>query len=97
MNKKFFVYFFLIPIVAAGAVAYFLAKSRVIAPEINVSEDPESATYLIENQSVALVGGRADRGIIPGTATKIQTAIFGIPVYGDLNGDGKNDAAVLLT
>ena len=33
---------------------------------------------------------------VPGSATKIITAVFGNPVFGDLDGNGKTDAAILL-
>ena len=32
----------------------------------------------------------------PGSATRIRTWVFGEPVWGDLNGDGVEDAALLL-
>ena len=55
-----------------------------------------NATYLIEKQSVPLVNGRAEFQAAPGSAIKITTEVFGKPSYGDLNYDGRDDAALFL-
>ena len=59
--------------------------------------DPKNATYLIENQPVALAGGRAETEIAPGSASKLVTQYFGNEATGDLNGDGVPDVAFILT
>ena len=53
-------------------------------------------TYLIENQAVPLVNGRAEFQATPGSAIKITTEVFGKPAFGDLNQDGRDDAALFL-
>jgi len=55
-----------------------------------------NATYFIEKQEVRLIGGRSEVQAAPGSAAKITTAVFGQPVCGDLNGDGRDDAALIL-
>ena len=55
-----------------------------------------NATYLIEKQTVRLFNGRAEVQAAPGSAIKITTAVFGKPAYGDLNRDGRKDAALFL-
>jgi hypothetical protein len=55
-----------------------------------------NATYLIEKQAVRLLNGRAKVQAAPGSAIKITTAVFGEPAYGDLNRDGREDAALFL-
>ena len=52
--------------------------------------------YLIEEQAVKLIDGRAEVQATPGSAMKITTVVFGKPTYGDLNGDGRDDAALFL-
>lgn len=59
--------------------------------------DPLNARYLIEESGVRLMDGRAERVAAPRSAMKTRTAVLGQPVYGDLNGDGNKDAALLLT
>lgn len=59
--------------------------------------DPVNATYSVNGQPVTLVGGKAATAAAPGSAETTTTMIFGEPTSGDLNGDGKADAAVVLT
>ena len=54
------------------------------------------ATYLIEKQVVQLVQGRAETQAAPGSASRVTTAVFGKVVYGDLDADGHDDAALFL-
>lgn len=61
-----------------------------------VKKDVKNITYKVEGEAFVLVNGTASKEIAPGSATKSQLSIFGEPVYGDLNGDGLNDAAVTL-
>ncbi len=58
--------------------------------------DPGNTTYRIEGQAVRLVDGRALTEILPGAASKTITRVFGQPVYGDLDGNGETDAALVL-
>ena len=58
--------------------------------------DPLNATYVVDGQSIKLTNGGASMEVAPGSAAKITTMVFGTPVGGDLNGDGKEDAAVVL-
>lgn len=50
--------------------------------------NPLNTTYTVENSQVALVDGKSQTN---------ATAIFGVPTMGDLNGDGKDDAAFIIT
>jgi len=58
--------------------------------------DPANATYSIEGDAVTLVNGEAAREAAPGAAEKIETRLFGPPAWGDLDGDGDEDAALIL-
>ena len=81
--------------VAAGACIFFVGQKKAIAPTV-VAFDPTNATYLIGGQPVALVNGKSQAAAAPGSAEQVTTSIFGEPVSGDLNGDGRPDAAVML-
>ena len=59
--------------------------------------DYKNATYIIEGQSVTLVGGVSETEAAPGSATKIITRYFGNEVKHDLNDDGREDVVFLLT
>lgn len=58
--------------------------------------DPLNATYSIEGNGVRLQDGRSEMAITPHSAATRQTAVYGKTVYGDLDGDGHEDAAIFL-
>lgn len=95
MNKVSIVALGLLLLVAilfyGGVKMSFLAKVKMAA-----IFDPLNATYTIENQPVKLVNGKASTEAAPGSATRIETAMFGSPISGDVNSDGRADAAVII-
>ena len=66
-------------------------------PEQKLAADAQNATYMIEGEEFTLVNGKAEKEIAPGSASKIITLYFGNDKAGDLNGDGRDDVAFLLT
>jgi hypothetical protein len=61
------------------------------------AQDPKDATYLIEGTPVTLKGGEAQTPAAPGSASMVTTKYFGNELKADLNGDGKEDEAFILT
>jgi hypothetical protein len=59
--------------------------------------DPSDATFIFEDGEVTLEDGKATTNLVPDSLFGTETIIVGDPVYGDINGDKKNDAVVLLT
>jgi heat shock protein HslJ len=59
--------------------------------------DHKNIAYSIAGQTVRLVDGVAETPAAPGSAARIVTRYFGNEVRGDLNGDGREDVAFLLT
>jgi heat shock protein HslJ len=57
--------------------------------------DPANATYTFDGRPITLVNGRAFEAA-SGSEVAVTTTMFGQPVSGDLNGDGMNDAVVML-
>jgi len=57
---------------------------------------PLDTAYWIDDMKVDLVDGKSDVEAAPGSATRITTAVLGEAVEGDLNGDGRPDAVVIL-
>jgi hypothetical protein len=57
----------------------------------------KDATYQIDGKSIPLVNGLFEAEAAPGSASKIIIRHFGNDAIGDLNGDGKEDVAFLLT
>jgi hypothetical protein len=60
------------------------------------AKSPDQACYVIEKQEICLINGQIEVAAAPGSTTKIKTSFFGQPVYGDIDGDGTNDAVMLL-
>jgi len=60
-------------------------------------QDYKNITYTIEGERVALVNGKAETDIAPGSASKVVTEYFGNEATGDINADGIADVAFLLT
>ena len=58
--------------------------------------DPSNATYVIERRTVTLRDGGFEEPAAPGSAAKATTRLVDKRATGDLNGDGRPDAAVVL-
>lgn len=67
------------------------------APETPTAPLVGDAAFEIDGTPVRLKGDTATEVIDEGAATMTVTSVFGEPVYGDLDGDGTPDAALLLT
>jgi hypothetical protein len=103
MNKKIYI-IVLIFIIASTVVVDF---SFILSPNKNVviqnvientkSTSPKDATYVIDGQSVTLVGGVSSVPAAPGSASMITTQYFGNEVVHDFDGDGRPDTAFILT
>ena len=59
--------------------------------------DPSNATFKIDKETVTLTNGRAEREAAPGSASKAVAALTDKRVTGDVDGDGRTDAIVILT
>jgi hypothetical protein len=68
----------------------------VTASEQGLACDPVNATYIIEGSETTLKDGYSERAVGRDSATKIRTFALGDVVEGDLDGDGDEDAALLL-
>lgn len=64
--------------------------------EVNMV-DYKNATYTINGQNVILKNGVSETEAAPGSASKITTKYVGNEVTKDLNADGRDDVAFLLT
>lgn len=61
------------------------------------SYDPKNISYIVDGEVVTLTGGVTEREVAPGSASMETFRIFGEPAYGDIDGDGDDDAVLLLT
>ncbi|NCN52565.1 hypothetical protein GW943_02030 [Candidatus Parcubacteria bacterium] len=65
--------------------------------QAEVISDYKDATYVLNGEPVQLVNGFAETEAAPGSTTKIVTRYFGNELPIDLNGDGVEDVAFILT
>jgi hypothetical protein len=65
-------------------------------PEGRTAVDPLNTVYGIEGGKIRLKDGLSEISAAPGSAAKVRTSVKGDPVYGDVDGDGEDDAAVVL-
>jgi hypothetical protein len=91
----------LLRILAASAIILALMaeachRPSPSAPAVLKRCDPWNAAYLVEGRQVRLAAGRAVTDIIPGAASRTTTELYGQPHFGDLDEDGRTDAAVIL-
>lgn len=92
MSKK--IILIIIAIIVLVGASYLIYQP---ASKPNLAVDARNAAYIIEGEEVTLVNGRAEKEIVPGSATKIITQYFGNEARADFNGDGAEDVVFLLT
>lgn len=59
--------------------------------------DVANATYTIDHRSVTLSNELYEEPAAPGSAAKATTRLLNARAFGDLNGDDRQDAVVILT
>jgi hypothetical protein len=102
MNNTKIVWGIIIVIIVSAGIYFSLVK-KVEAPTDGEKAatalpfDPQNATYMIDGQPVTLVNGLSEVEAAPGSVTKTTTRYFGNEARGDLNGDGQEDLAYLIT
>jgi hypothetical protein len=60
-------------------------------------QSPLDATYRIGDREVTLISGLSSTETAPGSASVDEVRVWGEPVMGDVDGDGRDDAVLLLT
>lgn len=81
-------------VVVLGIVLVSNVRQRDTASD---TTDYKDAEYVIEGQRVKLTDGFSETEAAPGSAAKIVTRYFGNELKTDLDGDGREDIAFLLT
>lgn len=67
------------------------------AGKIKLAQNYLDATYVLDGREVKLTNGVSEIEVAPGSASKIVTRYFGNEIKLDLNSDGREDVAFLLT
>lgn len=73
------------------------AKEPTPAPVSASAADPKNATYIINGEAVTLKNGSFESEPLAGSAIYTITSYFGNEAQGDLNNDGQDDLAFLVT
>lgn len=92
----------LVLVVAVFCGVYVLTRNsqeETTIPEATPSETPDykDIEISIDGQKISLVDGYAEEETAPGSASRTVTRYFGNELYTDLNGDGKDDVAFIVT
>ncbi len=77
--------------------AFYLIKKTPLEIADAPDTDYKSITYQVNGWPVKLLNGFSETQAAPGSASKITTKYFGNEARADLNGDGLEDIAFLLT
>jgi len=64
---------------------------------VNTKIDIHDGVYTIDGQKVTLKNGISETETAPGSASKIVTKYFGNDIFGDFDGDDRDDTAFILT
>jgi len=102
MNKKNIIVLIIAIIIIWIGYAMFKARPTE-SPNTNnnteqtIAIDPKNASYTIDDEEYTLIEGISEKEATADSASKTITKYFGNEVSADLNGDGANDVAFLLT
>jgi hypothetical protein len=88
-------------ILAGMMVAVMILATCTPAAKPTIKKLPiasyKDATYQVDGKAITLVNGLSEAEAAPGSASRVITRYFGNDAIGDLDGDGKEDVAFLLT
>jgi len=82
-------------LVVVAAVLIIRSKNNIVVAPVVKNSNVLSIAYNVNGQNFNLVNGVAEIAT-PNSSSKNTLNVFGQPVYGDLDKDGDNDAALLL-
>jgi len=83
-----------------ASLAIYVFRSvpeKVALPKSIVTTRLTDATYVLDGKSVTLKNGLSETSSATDSAEKVTTRYFGNEVRADLDGDGREDAAFILT
>lgn len=96
MKKKYFILIFCVLLLFIIIfLGFYFAKEKTNKKVL--AKNYKDATYIIEGQSITLTDGISEIETISDSVSKIVTRYFGNEIKHDLNNDGLEDVAFLLT
>jgi hypothetical protein len=95
MKKYIFVSVFILLVIGIlGIYHYHFQKNTIITQK---PSSLKNASYLIDGEKITLVNGSAEEASAPDSASKNTFTYLGNEAIGDINGNGKDDTAFILT
>lgn len=85
------------PVHASRTITAIVVATASLAACDRGAVPHKNAEYSIGGRSVRLVDGVADEPAAPGSTARLVTRYFGSEAWGDLNRDGREDVAFVLT
>lgn len=97
MKTKLIIVVVVVVVVAAALLGSVLFSLSGAPSAPTGAQDPKDAAYVINGKTVQLQNGVAQVPAVSGSASMITTKYFGNELTADLDGDGRPDAAFILT
>lgn len=99
MKKTYSILFIIFSIVVSSLIYFQNNKklSLVNNESVQHSFDPKNSSFKIDSQTIKLNNGKYETYFAPDSVSENITTYFGNEASGDLNGDGLNDIAFLIT
>ncbi len=101
MKKKLII---ILLIILLGFIVYSIIKNTGVnnlQTKSNITTqntfDGKNSSFILDGESVTLKNGVSEKAVTVGSASKIVTRYFGNESYGDLNDDGLQDEAFLVS
>lgn len=76
---------------------YSFSSNKTDSDQKNKESNYKNATYVIDSKLIQLTNGYGESETVSGSTTKIVTHYFGNELFTDLDGDGDDDVAFVLT
>ena len=84
-------------IASVMTVGFYYWQSETTPEQNAQAADYKNTTFMIEGVPVTLKNGAANTPAAPGSASMVVTKYFGNELTTDLNGDGREDVAFIVT
>jgi hypothetical protein len=97
MKRALIIAGFLALLALGASYWYKFASCPAPIANSNPTGNYKNIAYEIDGRAVTLANGSAESEVAPGSASKVITKYFGNEAVADLNGDGSEDVAFLLT
>ena len=87
----------IIAVIGYFAFNVFFQTEKTEQEQQSIIVSYKNTSYMIEGQSVQLTDGYSESEILSGSVSKVITRYFGNELFTDLDGDGDDDIAFILT